>query len=105
MFSRLVFTGARSGVRYLSSPSAAFLPTAQVTDRVLNVVQSIKYAPEVVSVDADFAKDLEFDSIIVSDLVSKLGAEFCVNVTEKDASGMKSVKAAIDFFSSHPKAR
>ena len=98
---------ARGGVavRSLSAPAAAFVPVSEVTDRVLAVVQGLKYAPELVAPDAHFVKDLEFDSLITTDLVEKLGAEFCVPVPTKDAQAMVSVKAAVDFFAAHPKAR
>jgi len=90
---------------FASAPPAAFVPVQEVTSRVLNVVQGLKYAPESVAVDAHFVKDLEFDSLITKDLIEKLGAEFCVPVPAKEADKMVTAQAAVDFFAQHPKAR
>jgi acyl carrier protein len=93
------------GRRCMSSPAAGLVPEAAVTARVLDVVQGLKWAPESVAVDAHFVNDLEFDSLIQKDLIEKLGAEFCVSIPHKDAKGIVTVKAAVDFFAAHPKAR
>ena len=95
----------RRGFAAAAPPPAAFLPVAEVTNRVFTVVHSLKYSPESVASNAHFINDLDFDSLIHADLVEKLGGEFCVDVPSKDAKNMMSVQAAVDFFAAHPKAR
>ena len=86
-------------------PAAAYLPTAQVTERVINIVKTIRSAPRTVEVSHHFVADMGFDSLIRKELATKLEEEFCVALAAKDADSLLSVKAAVDYFSAHPKAR
>ena len=86
-------------------PAAAYLPTAQVTERIINIVKTVRSAPRTVEISHHFVADMGFDSLIRKELTTKLEEEFCVSLTAKDADSLLSVKAAVDYFSAHPKAR
>jgi acyl carrier protein len=107
MFSRKIV--AQSGkivVRNFSAQpfAGSLLPVDHVTDRVVKVVKTVKFAPPTVNPNTQFS-DLEFDSLLRQDLNEKLAAEFCVKVPQEVAEGFTSVAAAVNYFSSHPKAR
>ena len=86
-------------------PAACFLPAEQVSARVIDVVRSFKAAPPTVSASSSFVPDLGFDSMMVNDLIGRLGAEFCVDVPASAADSFYGIKEATAFFTSHPKAR
>ena len=85
-------------------PSAAFLPLSEVTERVLNVVRSIRSSPHSLSENDHFVSDLGFDSLVRKTLNMKLNEEFCITPA-KGAATHLSVQDAVSFFSQHPKAR
>ena len=90
--------------RSLSSVPGSFLATEDVSERVLNVLKSIKSVPPTVETGHSFA-ELGFDSLIKKDFWTKLEDEFCVEISEKDATSFKSGADASAFISKHPKAR
>ncbi len=107
MFSRrIIAQSGRVAFRNFSAQpfAGSLLPVDHVTERVVNVVKSVKFAPPTVNESTNFA-DLEFDSLLRQDLNEKLAAEFCVKVPQEIAEGFTSVSAAVKYFSSHPKAR
>ena len=85
--------------------AASFLSSSDVGPRVMAVIKDYKYSPDVVNENVHFVKDLEFDSMLVQNLINKLGAEFCVDIPSKDAQNIDSASSAINYFSTHPKAR
>ena len=87
-----------------SANSAAFLPAGEVSNRVLNVVKSVRFVADSVQSTANF-NDLGFDSMTRKELWVKLEDEFCVEVSEADATDFLSVEDVTTYFSSHPKAR
>lgn len=91
--------------RSLAVPAGSYLPADDVTNRVLNVVKSIKSTPRTISVESHFTVDLGFDSLLRKDVLSKLEEEFCVPVPAPTADSILSVHSAVKYFSSHPKAR
>ena len=86
-------------------PTACFLPQDEVQARVINVIASIKSAPSNISNTCYFGPDLGFDSLIIKDLLNRLGEEFCVSIPAATGDKIIGVKDAIQFFSTHPKAR
>ena len=107
-----LFRGSTSSLKaFLSSsasatvPAAAYLPTAVVTSRVIEVVKSVRSAPRSVEVGDHFVATYGFDSLVRKDLAAKLEAEFCVTVPPKDAENMLSVAEVVAYFAMHPKAR
>jgi acyl carrier protein len=88
----------------VSAPAGSFLSKAEVTDRVLRVVKSIRSVPPTIGAEASFAS-LGLDSLVRKELWSKFEDEFCVEVPPKDADTFVSVEGVSKYFASHPKAR
>lgn len=88
-----------------SAFQGAFLDRQKVEQRVIAVVNSMPSAPPTVGPKSLFAADLKFDSLHHRDLVEKFSEEFCVKIPEKVAHALISVDSAVDYFSTHPKAR
>ncbi len=104
--SNITSSSMRLGYRMMSDiPKAAFLSTTEVSSRVINVIKTLKYAPNNISDTANYSKDLDFDSGIMSDLMNKLSKEFCVAIDADTVKKMTSVDATTKYFASHPKAR
>lgn len=93
-----------SSKKFSTVPSAAFLPSNEVRQRVLQVVSTIRSTPASLSESDHFVADLGFDSIVRKSLNAKLMEEFCITPSKGDAAFL-SVPDAISFFSQHPKAR
>lgn len=85
-------------------PAAGYLPRAEVTQRILNVVKSFPSAPTTVSENDHFVADLGFDSILRKGLNEKLMVEFCVSHV-KESPRFLSVPDAVSYFSTHSRAR
>jgi acyl carrier protein len=107
---RVVSSVPKAARRLLSSsssavPAACYLPSEEVTGRVINVVRSFKSAPPVISPECSFGPDLEFDSMMMKELVERLGEEFCVDIPASNGNNINGVKEAVAYFSAHPKAR
>ena len=73
--------------------------------RVSNVVLSLQYSPSTVAPETLFVSELKFDSQIRRDLTKQLAEEFCVAMPDEVADSMINIQSAVDYFSSHPKAR
>lgn len=86
------------------SAAAGLLPSAQVSQRVLSVVKTIRCVPPSLSATQKFS-ELGFDSLYRKDLHAKLEAEFRVDVAEKDAANFHCADDVTKFFAAHPKAR
>jgi NADH dehydrogenase (ubiquinone) 1 alpha/beta subcomplex 1 len=84
--------------------SGAYLNRDLVTNRVIDVVKSMT-KNERVHADTYFSSDLGLDSMLRKELNEALAAEFCVNVPKEKVDNLVSVKSAVDFFATHPKAR
>lgn len=105
MLARSVLKVGRGAARSFSSAvPGTFLAAEDVSDRVMNVLKSIKSVPPTVEAGHSFA-ELGFDSLIKKDFWTKLEDEFCVEISEKEATGFKSATDASAFISKHPKAR
>ena len=86
-------------------PAACYLPVDQVKERVIDVVRSMKEAPSVIADNACFGSDLQFDSMLIKEVVSRLEDEFCVSIPTEKVDTMYGVEAAVSYFSSHTHAR
>lgn len=82
-------------------PESAFLTVANVQERVLTVVRSMKGVPANTDVNAALVADLGFDSLKRRELSTKLSKEFCVS----GEPAFSTVACAVKFYSKHPKAR
>jgi len=82
----------------------AYLNRDVVTSRVINIVKTVDENPSV-NANTYFVPDLGYDSLQRKVLNERLAGEFCVIVPKEVEDGFISVKAAVDYFSSHPKAR
>ena len=83
----------------------AFLNPDSVSERVVNVVKSMKFTPKNVELSHSFTADYKFDSLLRQTLVNKLEEEFCVKIPSKAAQDLVTVRSVVDYFSTHPKAR
>ncbi|KAL9545386.1 hypothetical protein MBANPS3_007178 [Mucor bainieri] len=71
--------------------------------RVLDVVKGFeKVDPSKVTVDSVFVKDLGLDSLDAVEVVMAIEEEFSVEIPDKDADEIKSVKQAIEYITKHP---
>ena len=85
-------------------PSKCFIPKQEVSERVVNVVVNMGISHAEIS-NGHFTANLQLDSLKRKELIGKLGEEFCVAIHPSTSSNLMSVESAIDYFSSHPKAR
>ncbi len=69
------------------------------------MVLSLQYAPSAISPETLFVSELKFDSQVRRDLTQQLAAEFCVALPDATADSIINIQTAVDYFSSHPKAR
>eukprot|EP01039_Chlorochromonas_danica_P016184 gene16184-19116_t len=83
----------------------AFLNPDSVSERVVNVVKTVKFTPRDIDLSHSFTSDYKFDSLLRQDLIAKLEQEFCVKVPSKVAQDLVTVRSVVDYFSTHPKAR
>ncbi|KAF1798776.1 NADH dehydrogenase 1, alpha/beta subcomplex subunit 1 NDUFAB1/ACP [Mucor lusitanicus] len=74
--------------------------------RVLDVVKGFeKVDPSKVTVDSVFVKDLGLDSLDAVEVVMAIEEEFSIEIPDKDADEIKSVKQAIDYITKHSDAQ
>ncbi|KAG2204261.1 hypothetical protein INT46_011578 [Mucor plumbeus] len=74
--------------------------------RVLDVVKGFeKVDPSKVTVDSFFVKDLGLDSLDTVEVVMAIEEEFSVEIPDKDADEIKSVKQAIDYITKNNDAQ
>lgn len=89
----------------VEAPAGSYLPKEVVSARVLNVLRTIKPVPENVTLEQNFASDLQFDSMLRRELNTKLSDEFCIHLTGADSDKFVNGNSVVGFFSKHPKAR
>ena len=93
-------------VFFSTKPSKCFLNKKVVTQRVHNVLTNLGASPNLDNIDyGHFVSNFQLDSLKRQELVLKLSEEFCVHTPTSDYTSLMSVDSAIDYFSSHPKAR
>ncbi|KAF7053764.1 hypothetical protein CFC21_061607 [Triticum aestivum] len=101
--------GALSGRRWMSSEDAkgSFLDKDEVTERTIKVVKNFQKIddPSKVKADAHFKDDLGLDSLDAVEVVMSLEEEFGFEIPDNEADKIDSIKAAVDFIASHPKAK
>lgn len=97
---RAAFSSAAS-----EAPAGSFLDTKEVTRRVLSVVRSVRPCPENVTVDQNFAGDLQFDSMLRKGLNDSIAEEFCLHIPDAEREKFVSGAAVVNYISKHPKAR
>lgn len=96
--------------RLLSSTTEAekgsFLDKAEVADRVVSVIKNFqKIEPSKVTPNAHFQKDLGLDSLDTVEIVMAFEEEFSFEIPDTEAEKIDSIKSAVDFIASHPKAK
>ncbi|CAA7388768.1 unnamed protein product [Spirodela intermedia] len=83
-----------------------FLDKSEVADRVITVVKNFqKVDPAKVTPNAHFSDDLGLDSLDAVEVVMALEEEFGFEIPDSDADKINSINLAIDFISSHPRAK
>lgn len=97
---RVAFSTASS-----AAPAGSFLDSQEVTRRVLSVVRSVRPCPENVSIDHNFAGDLQFDSMLRKGLNDSIAEEFCLHIPDAEREKFVSGAAVVNYISKHPKAR
>ncbi|KAI8090904.1 acyl carrier protein-like protein [Gilbertella persicaria] len=84
----------------------ASLPKEDVQSRVLDVVKSFEKVDAVkVTPESSFIKDLGLDSLDTVEVVMAIEEEFSVEIPDKDADAIHSVKQAIDYITSREDAQ
>ncbi|KAI8636843.1 acyl carrier protein [Parasitella parasitica] len=74
--------------------------------RILDVVKGFeKIDPSKVTIDSVFMKDLGLDSLDTVEVVMAIEEEFSVEIPDKDADEIKSVKQAINYITQNPDAQ
>ncbi|KAK1650057.1 hypothetical protein QYE76_067862 [Lolium multiflorum] len=100
---------ALQGRRWMSSEDAkgSFLDKDEVTERTIKVVKDFPKIedPSKVKPDARFKDDLGLDSLDAVEVVMALEEEFCFEIPDDEADKIDSIKVAVDFIASHPKAK
>ncbi|KAI9318367.1 acyl carrier protein-like protein [Dichotomocladium elegans] len=86
--------------------STAGLSRDQVESRVLEIVKGFdKVDSSKVTNTASFIDDLGLDSLDAVEVVMAIEEEFGVEIPDKEADEIKSVKQAIDYVASRPDAQ
>ncbi|OBZ88585.1 Acyl carrier protein 2, mitochondrial [Choanephora cucurbitarum] len=84
----------------------ASLPKEDVQSRVLDVVKSFeKVDAAKVTPDSSFIKDLGLDSLDTVEVVMAIEEEFSVEIPDKEADAIHSIKQAIDYIASREDAQ
>ena len=109
--------------RFLSVPARCYLPREVVAERVSAVLSSssstsqsfannpmlsgsvFQHPQNILPDRVHFVADLELDSLKRKVVVKRLADEFCVALPPSAAGSIMDVGAAVDYFSTHPKAR
>lgn len=77
----------------------------EIFDRVKKIVaEQLEVEPEDVTPDANFANDLNADSLDTVELVMALEEEFDIEIPDEAAEQIATVKAAVDYISSKAEA-
>ncbi|KAL7319481.1 mitochondrial acyl carrier protein [Mucor circinelloides] len=105
----LLNTAAKAASIRAASLMAARFYSVSASDaqtRVLDVVKGFeKVDPSKVTIDSVFVKDLGLDSLDAVEVVMAIEEEFSVEIPDKDADEIKSVKQAIEYITKHPNAQ
>ena len=91
--------------RFSTLPARCFLPKNVVESRVIDVIKSLRLKPENVPGNAHFVATLQFDTLQRKELLFKLGDEFCVEIPASKLGTINCVPSAVEYFSTHSKAR
>lgn len=76
-----------------------------IFDRVKKIVaEQLEVEPDEVNPEANFANDLNADSLDVVELVMALEEEFDIEIPDEAAEQIATVKAAVDYISSKSEA-
>ncbi|KAF7728523.1 hypothetical protein EC973_005927 [Apophysomyces ossiformis] len=85
--------------------AAAGLSSADIEKRVLEILDGFeKIDPKKVSLDAHFVNDLGLDSLDTVEVVMAIEEEFSVEIPDKEADEIKTVKQAVEYISQRPDA-
>lgn len=91
--------------RHFCSPSATFLATDIVAERVNTVLRNNELVdPSKITNSITFA-DLGLDSLDAVEVVMAFEEEFNIEIADEEADRILSVEDAIKYISSHPGAR
>eukprot|EP00270_Netrium_digitus_P019324 TRINITY_DN75_c0_g1_i1.p1 TRINITY_DN75_c0_g1~~TRINITY_DN75_c0_g1_i1.p1 ORF type:complete len:139 (-),score=28.70 TRINITY_DN75_c0_g1_i1:328-744(-) len=92
--------------RPFSEASGTYLDRAVVTERVLTILKNFqKVDPAKVTPSSNFQKDLGLDSLDTVEVVMAFEEEFAVEIPDSEADKIVSASDAIEYISSHPKAK
>jgi acyl carrier protein len=86
-------------------PKDCYLDPKEVAIRVIDVVKTMRSAPEKIDSSLFFVKDLNFDSSQRKELYGKFAEEFCVPLEYKETESFLSIDSVVKYFSNHSKAR
>ncbi|KAG0164496.1 Acyl carrier protein, mitochondrial [Apophysomyces sp. BC1034] len=80
--------------------AGAGLSTADIEKRILEILEGFdKVDPAKVSTTASFATDLGLDSLDTVEVVMAIEEEFSVEIPDKEADEIKTVKQAVEYIS------
>jgi acyl carrier protein len=106
MATVMVRTAAKASAKAVCmAPESSFLTAEEVAVRVVAVIRAQKQAPLNVKPNAHFVVDMKFDSFKRADVLEDLEREFCVPILGDARGEILSVPAAVEYFSTNPKAR
>lgn len=64
------------------------------------LVEQLGLERDHITAEAEFERDLGADSLDCVELVMAVEEEFCIDITDDEADGLKTVKQAVDFIQS-----
>lgn len=86
-------------------PARCYLPRDVVQTRVLDVVRTATKQSPYVSTSSHFTADLKLDSLQRKELLTSIEQEFCIRIPPTLYDSISSVENAVDYISTHTKAR
>ena len=91
-------------LRHFSAPPT-FLDAAEVTDRIVSVVQNFDQVdPAKVGADTTF-ESLGLDSLDVVEVVMAIEDEFAIEIPDQEADKIASITEAVEYIAAHPMAK
>jgi len=76
--------------------------TSPIFERVQSVVaEQLGVDPSEVTLDAEFVKDLNADSLDLVELIMQLEEEFGIEISDEEAANIVTVRDAINFIEEH----